>query len=392
MKIKNIFISCFLSLIMSLSFILPTIISSKESLKIREINVNELGTLSYEEKVKKILEPFNSYNGTINDNELEFEATIETENLENNTLNLKNVNSNEKITKKFKTRLDIENERFFIITQYIQDKKIVYKEEFETIPQYDVDSDDYIIEMPDGELISMRSQLEKDSFNECLATEMAVGAVSKAAADAVIGAAAANPVGAVVVLLAATIIVCSPTIRTTISTIVTQVVSWVRSFFRWFKSLFKKVTTYVTSQVITQTLSPAISIDNVKYETKELTKDIVLTLSLVSYYLCFADPTNGKMYISILPIDYNIALTIMSCPILVPCIGNSNKEMVASIFSVNQIFAYEVTVNAGIYNIVPENHGVSKGYYWHYHSIYEVPTKQGTMARPHAFFQNFSLA
>lgn len=118
---------------------------------------------------------------------------------------------------------------------------------------------------------------------------------------------------------------------------------------------------------------------------------MVKTLNASAYYLCFADPTNGKMYISILQIDYDTALTIMCVPTLVPCIGNSNKDMIASIFTTSEIMAYEVAEQAGIYSIVPENHGQNKGYYWHYHSIYEVATRQGMLARPHAFFVNFCL-
>ena len=64
MKKRNIFVSCFLALIMSLSFVLPSIISSKNSIKMRTIDVNELGTLSYEEKAKQILEVFDEYEYT----------------------------------------------------------------------------------------------------------------------------------------------------------------------------------------------------------------------------------------------------------------------------------------------------------------------------------------
>lgn len=368
-----------MSFLMCLSFILPCITSAKNTLTERDVNVNELGMMSYEEKVEKILEPFDSYGGKVDEERLQFESTMEIVKTENNLQFLTSVQTGQVIVKKFNTTLDTENEVFNIITNYIVDDEIIYTEEIETIPYYDEEIDDYFIEMPDGEIVSVKSQLLNDSIDNCLAMEAAmVGTVGAAAAG-------------VVLLLAATIIVCDPTTTTTITNVMVQVVSWVRSFFRWFRSIFKKVVTYITSQVITQTLTPAISVSDVKYETKELTKDMVKTLNASAYYLCFADPTNGKMYISILQIDYDTALTIMCVPTLVPCIGNSNKDMIASIFTISEIMAYEIAVQAGIYSIVPKNHGQNKGYYWHYHSIYEVATRQGMLARPHAFFVNFCL-
>lgn len=381
LKRRNNFIACFMSLLMCLSFLLPCVTSAKTTLTERDINVNELGMMSYEEKVEKILEPFDSYGGEVDEELLQFESTMEIVKTENNLQFLTNVQTGQVVLKEFNTILDTDKEVFYITTNYIVDDDVIYTEEIETVPYYDEETDDYFIEMPDGEIVSVKSQLLNDSLDNCLVMEAAMAGTAGATVAA----------GAVVLLLAATIIVCDPTINTTITNVVVKVINWVRSFFRWFRSILKKVATYVTTQVITQTLTPAISISDVKYETKELTKDIVKTLSAAAYYLCFADPTNGKMYISILQIDYNTALTIMSVPILVPCIGNDNKDMIASIFTVSEIMAYEVTAQAGIYSVVPENHGQNKGFYWHYHSIYEIVTRQGTFARPHAFFVNFCL-
>lgn len=52
--------------------------------------------------------------------------------------------------------------------------------------------------------------------------------------------------------------------------------------------------------------------------------------------------------------------------------------------------ALSIAQEAGIASTIPENHGQSKGYYWHYHSIYEIQTRQGGLpARPHAFFSSW---
>ena len=51
-KIKTIIMSCFMSFILFFSFILPTILNTKNQIKTRNIDVEELGTVSYEEKVE----------------------------------------------------------------------------------------------------------------------------------------------------------------------------------------------------------------------------------------------------------------------------------------------------------------------------------------------------
>ena len=95
------------------------------------------------------------------------------------------------------------------------------------------------------------------------------------------------------------------------------------------------------------------------------------------------------MYVSIAPIEYNVALMIMSTPILVPCIENNKKDMIASVFTINQSTAFNLASAAGIASTIPEKHGAD--YYLHYHSTAVAMTRQKTKARPHAFFISITL-
>ena len=113
MKKRNIFVSCFLSLLMSLSFILPSIISSKNSIKLRSIDVNELGTLSYEEKAEQILEIFDEYDYSENDDRFTFKANIDVSSQDTTSLEFLDDNS-EKTTKNFVLDFDYENEKYYV--------------------------------------------------------------------------------------------------------------------------------------------------------------------------------------------------------------------------------------------------------------------------------------
>lgn len=369
---KKIFAPVLMSVLLCLSFIMPSFINVNGAIKERTVDVEELGMLTYEQKVEQMLEPFDSYEADIDNNVLmlDLELSVDISDLSGfeflTTLN-------DPIIKKYKTSLDIENEKFYIVTQYIQNGKIIDEEKVETEPYYDGENDDYLIAFPDGSIESVKESITaNNNLNECfVATMVATSTVA-------------------VTLLAATILVLAPEITTSVITIVKTVYNWVKSFFSWFRSLFRRVATTVTTTVVTHVATPSISIDNVKIITQVLTKAILLTLSVTSYYLCFADPTNGQMYISVSPITHDIALTFMQFPTLVPCIGDTNKDMIASVFTVSNLMALSIAQEAGIASMTPENHGVSKGYYWHYHSRYEIITRQGGLpARPHAFFSSW---
>ena len=370
-KIRTIIVSAFLIMLLAVTAVVPSYLNTDMSLATRDVDVDNIGTLSYNEKVEELLSSFTSYSATTEDNVAYFEAEQE---LDLNAISMLSfVSSTEDpVTVKYKTKLDLENEKFYIVTDYYQNGELIESQLTETEPVYEEYADDYYIVMPDGSEVSVKDTLATENLNECVALTMTATAAYAA-----------------VMLLAATVVVCAPTIIQTVTTVITAVVSWVKSFLSWFRSLFTKKTTYVTTTTVTTTATPSISIAGTKYQTKTVTKDDVKYLDVNMYFLAFADPTNGKMYISILDIDYNTALMIMMTPILVPCIGNSNKDMIASVLTVNQFLAFELASAAGIAKPTPENHGAD--YYWHYHSIYEVRTRQGNYARPHVFFNTFTL-
>lgn len=361
-KRRNNFIACFMSLLMCLSFILPCITSAKTSLTERDINVNELGMMSYEEKVEQILEPFDSYGGEVDEERLQFESTMEIVKTENNLQFLTNVQTGQVVLKEFNTILDTDKEVFYITTNYIVDDEVIYTEEIETVPYYDEETDDYFIEMPDGEIVSVKEIVNnEENMQECLAMEAAMVGTAGTAAVAVLAA----------TLLLATVVVLQPQIDVDVTYVTKKVVSWVKSFFRWFRSILKAVVRTITTAVITKTISYSITYDYKTYKLKPFTKELAKAVS--GYYLALADTDDGLLYVCPIPLTMEKALPFLIASEAIT-IGSahkgSNKSFVLSLYTSTALMACTIAVEAGtlLGNPGAILHTASKtGYFDHYH-------------------------
>lgn len=356
-KRKNSFIACFMVLIMCLSFILPCITSAKTTLTEREINVNELGMMSYEEKVEKILEPFDSFSGETNGECLQFESTIQIEKTDNNLQNLTFVENGQIVEKRFSTVLDVEKEVFYITINYVLDNEIIYTEEIETVPYYDEETDDYFIEMPEGEIISVKKIINnEENLQECLVMETtAVVSASVVAAT----------------LLLATVVVLQPQIDVNVEYVTQTVVSWVRSFFKWFRSILKAVVRTITTAIVTQTISYSITYDYKTYKLKPFTKNLVK--SVTGYYLALADTDDGLLYVCPVPLTMEKALPFLIASEAIT-IGSahkgSNKSFVLSLYTSTALMACTIAFEAGtlLGNPGAILHTANRsGYFDHYH-------------------------
>ena len=215
---------------------------------------------------------------------------------------------------------------------------------------------DYFIKLDNGQLLSVSETMNKNNMDNCIALVDDAAVLLTAA-------------------LALTVVAAAPYIANVVTTVVTQVISWVRSFFWWLRSLFVKT---VVTTVVTQVASPSITIANTTYRTEAKTKADIQALDPSLYFAAFADPTNGKMYLTVIPIEEAAAVAILNTPIVVPCIGDTSMR-VASVVGLN------VRTPAW----APEVHG-SGGYFWHYHTISSAITlgKGGVeqISNPHSFF------
>ena len=366
----------FLSIMVAVVFLAVSLLSiairstTVSDLQTRTIDVNEIGTLSYEEKVNQLLEDFDVYSYDYADNTITFNGEF-TRDL-TDFLNYQQLSTidNTPITKAYSTRFNCKEEVFTLITTYSQNGIVINQTSDSVVPFYDEALNDYFITLEDGSKISVSESLELDNMENCVAIVAAV------------------PLAIVAAALAVTIVVAAPTIVQVVETVVTTVVSWVRSFWSWFCSLWKPVTKTVTTTSVTTVATPALTIDRTTYKTKAVTKDDIKTRFGNSlYYLAFADPTNGYMYFSVVPITQAQAIAILNSAVYVPCIGNPNKQMIASTYTFYQASALAVAQVVGLNSRTPanfpENHGNGKpGYFWHYHTIPAAPHDHS----PHSFF------
>ena len=135
-KIKSTIICIALCLVMGVVSIVPSFLFNDKKLSARYINVNEIGTLSYEEKVDQILSGFSDYSASVDEDIICFEGDIE---ISENSLSQLSfvVSMDAPVIKKYSTRLDMENQKFYIITKYEQEGVVIHNEEIEAEPIYD---------------------------------------------------------------------------------------------------------------------------------------------------------------------------------------------------------------------------------------------------------------
>ena len=366
---KKSILPIFLTLTLCFCLIIPSFLSTKEQTVVRNIDVEEIGAVSYEEKVEQLLGQFDEYNFDTSGDSITFEGVIDISSFDLYGVNFLSSNADTTI-KKYKTNLDAENEKFYVVTQYIQDNIVVYEESVESKPYYDENSDDYYVEMPDGSVVSVYNSLMENNFNECLVlTTTAVAATELA------------------LLLASTVIICSPTITTTITTVVTTIVSWVKSFFSWFRSLFTRKTTKQITQVVTTTITYTITIagTQIKAEKFEDSKDYEES----KYYIAIADTADGFLYVTKESVSDTVALAILTTATYVTgATKNSHgvfPQLVISLYTKNGYDAYLIAVEAGTILLNPgATHHIANrtGYYNHYH-----PGGDKThMGKPHVFY------
>ncbi len=355
-----------MAIVLSLTFLVPSFFETKQSVATRDIDVGSIGTLSYEEKVNKLLATFDDYSVENNDTSITFEASTDISGLDFSGIQYLSTNA-EITVKRYRTNLDIENKKFEVVTEYIQDEKTMFCETIETTPYYDEYTDDYYIEMPDGTSVSVSESLSHDNFNECSATLVLAGT-------------------AVAVLLAAVVIVAAPVISEVVEVVVVKIVSWVRSFWGWFRSLWTSKTTTQTTTTVTISLSYSVTIANTKYEAKPYDKTKKYDAS--KYYVAIADTDDGLLYVSTIPVDTLSALAVLTSSSYVKSAHKgSNKSFVISLYSADATGASACLIATQAGTILGSAgavfHDAKKlGYFNHYHP----GANYSSISHPHVFF------
>ena len=147
LKRKSIYISMILVLTLSLSFIFGSFLTASNQLATREINVDSIGTLSYEEKVGRLLNDFDMYSYEFNENSLSFNGEITRSVGYFSEFDFLSTITNGEVNQKYSTQLDLEEEKFVLIIGYYQNNELIEKTEQEAIPFFDNEENDYFIKL-----------------------------------------------------------------------------------------------------------------------------------------------------------------------------------------------------------------------------------------------------
>ena len=366
-KIKKrlCFVSLLLVVILSGVFLVSGYSSANSViLQERSINVDEIGNLSYEEKIDQLLSQFDVYSYDVIDDEIVFEGQFTRELSGFTGIQYVNTIDDCDLTQTYSAKLNCETEVFTLITTISQNDVVLSRTEQSVVPYYDESADDYFIRLDDGTTLSVFETLANNNLENCIA----------GVDDAVVLTVAA---------LAVTIVAAAPYIERVVTQVVTTVVSWVRSFWSWFCSIWtQKTTTYVTTTV-TEVYTPRLTIGNTCYKTKEVSIATLRNERLYPqgmYYLCFV--SGGKIYISILSITDEEAVAILMNCYMVPL---NNTEALASTFTRMRNDAYRVAVAAGLNERTPYEKPEYEYGAYHYHSSATI-VRNGKKHSPHSFF------
>jgi hypothetical protein len=356
-------------------------LSSNDESVVREIGVEYK---THEEQLSLILDSFDSYNSDFSNNHLTFNSEKFVSVEENDYFEYLSNKELDKLTQKISTDYDLEKNVFTMTLSYYDGDTLVETSIEEIVPIYDEEKDDAYVVVGNNKYY-FADTFDADEFEQCIAI---VDDVAVASAVVIVGA------------VALTICAVDATVNYDVSTQIVRevetsfetVASKIRLFFSWFTRWIKKAVTRVVEKVVTvvtKVKTPAISVNNERIETTEISIADIKKKERNDYYLVFADTTNKKIYIS-KNIKKEIAIAILSFPIVVNCIGDSNVQMMASTFTIMKDDAYDITCEAGLNPRTPYEMPEFEYGFYHYHSIATslVKAKSGTFENrsPHSFF------
>ncbi|MBQ9790220.1 MAG: hypothetical protein IJW24_01330 [Clostridia bacterium] len=262
--------SCVMALLMCLSIILPSISNSQHQLATRNINTEELGTLSYEEKVDKLSEQFSNvqtendgdnyyFSGEINYSELDLLST-EYEDSE--------------VTKNIGAKLSSSDETIEISNDVVIDGEHVFNESFKFSTEYDEETEELFIVDENGDKVNILDELNEENVEECFFLTAAISFFAALTVKQVVAI-------VVVAVVATTVIVVaenSDVISRDLDRLLSGVKDGVKSFWERIKLACGKITAIALSAAVSLTAELATEV----YKKAKNRKDCYLLCGTIT--------------------------------------------------------------------------------------------------------------
>lgn len=156
-----------------ISVIIPNFIKAQKSLSTRDINVDEIGTLSYEEKIEKIKSKFSSIENFSDGKNHYFSGNIDIEDVDFLSTGYETSSA----VQNYQSVLHDEDETINIKSQLMIDDEVVECEEIHFSTEYDENTDNLYIIDENGEKIDVLECLSEENIEECLALSLIFSAV-----------------------------------------------------------------------------------------------------------------------------------------------------------------------------------------------------------------------
>ena len=162
-KLFAIITSCCLVILLCTSLILTNVIKTKNQLITRNIVVDEIGHLSYEEKVEKLNKQFSNIETSSDEENFYFSGDIDLSQINFTSTAYENCD----ITKKINAKLSNTEETIEISNDLISDGEVVFEENLKFSTEYDENSEQIFLIDDNGNKINLLEELNEENVEEC---------------------------------------------------------------------------------------------------------------------------------------------------------------------------------------------------------------------------------
>ena len=268
-----------MAILMCLSIVLPSISNSQNQLSTRSINAEELGTLSYEEKVDNLSEQFANVQTESDGDDFYFSGEINYSEID--LLSTEYEDSD--VTKNINAKLSTSEETIEISNDVVIDGEHVFEESFKFSTEYNEETEELFIVDENGDKVNILEELKEENIEECFFLTATLSFFAALTVKQIVAIVVVAAVATTVVVVASN----ADAISRDLDRLLSGVKDGAKSFWEKIKLACGKITAIALSSSIALTAELATAV----YEKAKNRKDC--------YLLCGTITGNG-----FIPVEY----------------------------------------------------------------------------------------
>ena len=341
---------------------------ASSDLSVRNIDVDSIGTLSYEEKIEDFLGQLDDYSTSVESQSIVFTGNLSV-GLKDSGINFLST-SEDYTSLQLSGSLDTTNCNLSTQMELGLNDEETYTEELNSTLEFDEENNDVLIVLDNGEQLSLSEELESDNLNECFA--ITAGLAIYALTVLVLGAIAVY-----------TVAVVAPSFTSSADNTWNRITNWWNSLFG--PKTVDKSKTLTSSERVLRTSRPTGSIYKLAYVIGKGSLNIssvnlgyLQALALLNSIYVFDDELNQVLDTTLLNKINKINLSGLSEQVLVDIKAldeqrTNNKNCFIGVYTPTMLnaskLAYVLRVEGIDLSTSAETHNVNvgSGYYYHFH-------------------------